>query len=160
MKLPKAEQKHAAWQAATEALIMAAEGRGPLMHPRIGVMRALNRRVERVFNPDRKDPHWGRRKLGSIGALGSGGRFEPPSLPDLRRLVDPRLGDLLAADVGLFLQHMIDDANVDHISRRDLLLILAAESCIQTSTASSNANLVLDVLKLGSFSLEPVEDDA
>jgi len=25
--------------------------------------RALNRNVERVFNPDRKDPHWGRRKL-------------------------------------------------------------------------------------------------
>jgi len=29
----------------------------------ISVMRALNRNVERVFNPDRKDPHWGRRKL-------------------------------------------------------------------------------------------------
>jgi hypothetical protein len=26
-------------------------------------MRALNRRLERVFNPDRKDHHWGRRKL-------------------------------------------------------------------------------------------------
>jgi hypothetical protein len=30
---------------------------------RIGVMRALNRHVERVFNPARKDHHWGRRKL-------------------------------------------------------------------------------------------------
>jgi hypothetical protein len=30
---------------------------------RIGVMRALNRHVERVFNPDRKDTHWGKRKL-------------------------------------------------------------------------------------------------
>ncbi len=30
---------------------------------RIGVMRALNRKVERVFNPDRKDHHWGKRKL-------------------------------------------------------------------------------------------------
>jgi hypothetical protein len=29
----------------------------------IGVMRALNRHVERVFNPARKDPSWGRRKL-------------------------------------------------------------------------------------------------
>jgi hypothetical protein len=28
-----------------------------------GVMRALNRRVERVFNPDRKEHHWGRPKL-------------------------------------------------------------------------------------------------
>jgi hypothetical protein len=26
-------------------------------------MRALNRRVERTFNPDRKEPQWGKRKL-------------------------------------------------------------------------------------------------
>ena len=26
---------------------------------RIAVMKALNRNVERVFNPDRKDTHWG-----------------------------------------------------------------------------------------------------
>jgi hypothetical protein len=26
-------------------------------------MRALNRHVERVFNRDRKEKHWGRRKL-------------------------------------------------------------------------------------------------
>ena len=43
--------------------MMAAEGRGPLMHARIGMLRALNRHVERVFNPDRKDTHWGKRKL-------------------------------------------------------------------------------------------------
>jgi hypothetical protein len=36
---------------------------GPTMLARIRVMRALNRHVERVFNPDRKDHHWGRRKL-------------------------------------------------------------------------------------------------
>jgi hypothetical protein len=35
----------------------------PTMMARIGVMRALNRHVERVFNPDRKDHHWGKRKL-------------------------------------------------------------------------------------------------
>jgi hypothetical protein len=29
----------------------------------IGVMRALNRNVERVFDPSRKENHWGRRKL-------------------------------------------------------------------------------------------------
>ncbi len=62
-ELPKTEHERAPWQAAIEALIMAAENRGPLMHARIGVLRALNRNVERVFNPDRKDPHWGRRKL-------------------------------------------------------------------------------------------------
>jgi len=65
MKLPKAEQKQEKWQT-VEVLIMAAEGRGPLMHARIGVMRALNRNVERVFT-DRKDHHWGKRKLGGIG---------------------------------------------------------------------------------------------
>jgi hypothetical protein len=62
MKLPKAEQKHEKWQIAIEVLIMAAEGRGPTMHARIGVMQALNRNVERVFT-DRKDHHWGKRKL-------------------------------------------------------------------------------------------------
>ena len=36
--------------------------RGPLMHARIGMLRALNRHVERVFNPELKDPHWGRHK--------------------------------------------------------------------------------------------------
>jgi hypothetical protein len=33
------------------------------MFARIGVMRALNWHVERVFDPSRKDKHWGRRKL-------------------------------------------------------------------------------------------------
>jgi hypothetical protein len=63
MKLPKAEHDADEWQAATEALILVAERDGPAMFARIGMMRALNRHVERVFNPDRKDPHWGKRKL-------------------------------------------------------------------------------------------------
>ena len=46
MKLPKVKQDLPEWQTATEALIMAAEDRGPLMHARIGVLRALNRSVE------------------------------------------------------------------------------------------------------------------
>jgi hypothetical protein len=46
-----------------KALLLVAELGGPTMFARIGVMRALNRHVERVFNPDRKDPHWGKRKL-------------------------------------------------------------------------------------------------
>ena len=36
---------------------------GPTMMARIAGMKALNRRVVRVFNPDRKDTHWGKRKL-------------------------------------------------------------------------------------------------
>jgi hypothetical protein len=62
-KLPKAEHDSPEWQAAMEALLLVAEFGGPTMFARIGVMRALNRHVERVFNPDRKDHHWGRRKL-------------------------------------------------------------------------------------------------
>ena len=55
MGLPKAEHSAPEWQAAMEALILVAETGGPTMLARIGVMRALNRHVERVFNPDRKE---------------------------------------------------------------------------------------------------------
>jgi hypothetical protein len=30
---------------------------------RIGMLRAIDRNVRRQFNPDRKDTHWGKRKL-------------------------------------------------------------------------------------------------
>jgi hypothetical protein len=62
-KLPKAESDAAEWQAAVEALMLAAQSGGPTMFARIGVMRALNRHVDRTFDPDRKETHWGRRKL-------------------------------------------------------------------------------------------------
>jgi hypothetical protein len=62
-KLPKAEHTAAEWQAAMEALILVATLGGPTMFARIGIMRALNRHVERVLDPSRKDPHWGKRKL-------------------------------------------------------------------------------------------------
>jgi hypothetical protein len=62
-KLPKAKHEAAEWLAAMEALILVATSGGPTMFARIGVMRALNRHVERVFNPERKEHHWGRRKL-------------------------------------------------------------------------------------------------
>jgi hypothetical protein len=77
-KLPKAEHEADEWQAAIEALILVARG-GPMMLARIGLMRALNRHVERVFNPNRKDHHWGRRKLARDRwrALPSGGKEIP-----------------------------------------------------------------------------------
>jgi hypothetical protein len=53
-----------------EALIMAAEDRGPLMHARIGVMRNLDRHVESEFNPDRKDHHWGSAETGEGSVTG------------------------------------------------------------------------------------------
>ena len=58
-KLPKAEHEAQEWQAAMEALILVATSGGPTMFARIGIMRALNRHVERVFDPSRKDHHWG-----------------------------------------------------------------------------------------------------
>jgi hypothetical protein len=51
-KLTKAEHDAKEWQAAMEALILMAERGGPTMFARIGVMRALNRHVERVFTLD------------------------------------------------------------------------------------------------------------
>jgi len=62
-KLPKAEQLLEEWQSAVEALLLVVELNGPTMMARIGILRALNRRVQREFNPSRKDTHWGRRKL-------------------------------------------------------------------------------------------------
>ena len=62
MKLPKADQDLEEWQTAIGCLIGAAEGRDFLMHARIGVLRALNRNVERTLT-DRKEMHWGKRKL-------------------------------------------------------------------------------------------------
>jgi hypothetical protein len=50
------------WQAAIEALIMAAEDRGPLLHARVGMLRAFYHGRERVYS-DRKETHWGKRKL-------------------------------------------------------------------------------------------------
>ena len=44
-----------------EALLLVAESGGPTMFARIGVMRALNRHVEREFNPT------GRKSIGDGG---------------------------------------------------------------------------------------------
>jgi hypothetical protein len=41
---------------------MAAEGRGPLLHARVGVLRVMNHGYKRVFS-DREETHWGKRKL-------------------------------------------------------------------------------------------------
>ena len=62
-ELPKAVHSAPEWQTAMEALILVAHLGGPTMFARIGIMRALNRHVQRVFNPDRQDHHWGKRKL-------------------------------------------------------------------------------------------------
>jgi hypothetical protein len=62
-KLPKSEHTAPEWQAAMEALILVATLGGPTMMARIVIMQALNRNVVREFNLDRKETHWGKRKL-------------------------------------------------------------------------------------------------
>jgi hypothetical protein len=56
-ELPKAEHDADEWRAAMQVLLHVAEHDGPTMFARIGVMRALNRHVERVFDTSRKDTH-------------------------------------------------------------------------------------------------------
>jgi hypothetical protein len=63
LKLPESEHTAPEWQAAMGALGLVLTLGGPTMFARIGIMRALNRHVERVFNADRKPHHWGKRKL-------------------------------------------------------------------------------------------------
>jgi hypothetical protein len=58
-KLPKAEHEAPEWQAAMEALILVATSGGPTTFARIGIMRALNRHVERVFQSGQEGPPLG-----------------------------------------------------------------------------------------------------
>src|ERR1700681_4488631 len=50
-KLSQTEHATTEWQAAMEALLLVVELGGPTMFARIGIMRALNRHIERVFDP-------------------------------------------------------------------------------------------------------------
>ena len=61
-KLPKAEHEAPEWQAAAQAQLLVAERGGPTMLARIGIMRALNRHAERVFEPSGQKHHGGKRK--------------------------------------------------------------------------------------------------
>jgi hypothetical protein len=61
--IPKAEYDMPEILTAAELLTKAAEQGGPVEFARIAVLQAINRHVGQVFNPSRKDPHWGRRKL-------------------------------------------------------------------------------------------------
>jgi hypothetical protein len=48
---------------AAEMLTLAAENAAPIEFARIATLQALNRHGVGQFNPDRKDTHWGKRKL-------------------------------------------------------------------------------------------------
>jgi hypothetical protein len=62
--VPKAEQAMPEVLAAAETLTHAAEREIAWMFlARIATLRAIHRNTPRVFNPDRKETHWGKRKL-------------------------------------------------------------------------------------------------
>jgi hypothetical protein len=62
--VPKGEQNDPKVLAAAEILTYAAEREIAWMFlARIATLQAIHRNDARVFNPDRKDTHWGKRKL-------------------------------------------------------------------------------------------------
>jgi len=74
------------------------------MFARIGVMRALNRHVERVFNPERKDHHWGPAQIGARAMILQTGRLRHPRPgPFLRCTLSFHQGGNPAFDI--FSQH-------------------------------------------------------
>ena len=62
LKFPKSKQQSPEWQAAGEAVIMAAEDRGPLMHAHVGMMLALHG-AKPIPEARPSKTHWGRRRL-------------------------------------------------------------------------------------------------
>ena len=63
LALPGKTRQSDEWQAAIEALLMAAEDRGPLMHAHVGMMLALHGAKPIPEYDSSKEKHWGRRKL-------------------------------------------------------------------------------------------------
>jgi hypothetical protein len=61
--IPSSERAMPIVLTAAELITSAAEHGGPIEFARIATLRAINRHVERLFDPSRKETHWGKRKL-------------------------------------------------------------------------------------------------
>ena len=61
-KLPRKTHDRPKWLTAIRILLATAEGKDSILHARIAMMKALYP-GDRAFDPTRKDPHWGKRKL-------------------------------------------------------------------------------------------------
>jgi hypothetical protein len=61
--VPKSEHKMDKVQAAAHLVTRAAEHGGPMIFAQMGMLQAVHRHQKREFNPDRKDTHWGKRRL-------------------------------------------------------------------------------------------------
>ena len=62
-EVPKSEHKMEKVQTAAHLVTRAAEHGGPMIFAQMGMLQAIHRHHKRVFNTDRKDPHWGKRRL-------------------------------------------------------------------------------------------------
>ena len=62
-EIPKSEHKMEKMQTAAHCVTRVAENGGPMIFAPLGMMQAIRRHHKRVFNPDRKDTHRGKRKL-------------------------------------------------------------------------------------------------
>jgi hypothetical protein len=63
LKVPESKYTEEAMGVAAEALVMAAEGRGPMMHANVGIARVAYRPKKLPEPQPSKKKHWGRRKL-------------------------------------------------------------------------------------------------
>lgn len=63
LNLPPKVAAAPAWQTAIEAVLLVGTHGGPAEFARIGIMLALYPRGEPVYDTNRKDARWGRRKL-------------------------------------------------------------------------------------------------
>jgi hypothetical protein len=62
-EIPQSEHLMIEIQAAAHCVTEAAENDGPMMFARMGHDAPINRHKPEEFDPKRKSPHWGRRKL-------------------------------------------------------------------------------------------------
>ena len=62
-EIPKSEHKMEKVQTAAHLVTRAAEHGGPMTFAQMGMLQAIHRHHKRVYTPDRKDTHWGKRKL-------------------------------------------------------------------------------------------------
>jgi hypothetical protein len=79
--IPPAERSLPAVLTAAEMLTNAAEHHGPVEFARIATLQALNRHAFGVFNSDRKETHWGRRRPKEPYRYENGEIYEPPARP-------------------------------------------------------------------------------
>ena len=61
--VPRAERYHEKVLTASDHLVRAAEQNYPMFFARAATLQAIHRNRERVFDRNRKDHHWGKRKL-------------------------------------------------------------------------------------------------